>query len=102
MLTCIGDKAPFHYKKSRRGDAEIDRAVAHVLSHLTEAPEILEFSPYGYDERQYCSPGFNLRRGLPNEKCLGQFSRISYFCRQPEFHRAAVSRRIASRLRRYP
>ena len=60
VLTGIGDSAGFHYKKSRRGDAEIDRAVAHVLRHCGEPFEILDFSPYGYDERQYCSPGFNL------------------------------------------
>ncbi|MFZ0883838.1 MAG: DUF4910 domain-containing protein, partial [Candidatus Acidiferrales bacterium] len=63
VLTGIGDKGHFHYKKSRRGDAEIDRAVTHVLTHYTESTEILEFSPYGYDERQYCSPGFNLPVG---------------------------------------
>lgn len=80
VLTCIGDKAPFHYKKSRRGDAEIDRTVAHVLSHLTEAPEILEFSPYGYDERQYCSPGFNLAVGCLMRSVWGTF---------PEYHTSA-------------
>ncbi|MGB9433235.1 MAG: DUF4910 domain-containing protein [Candidatus Acidiferrum sp.] len=80
VLTCVGDKAPFHYKKSRRGDAEIDRAVAHVLSHLTERPEILEFSPYGYDERQYCSPGFNLAVGCLMRSVWGSF---------PEYHTSA-------------
>jgi aminopeptidase-like protein len=80
VLTCIGDKAPFHYKKSRRGGADIDRAVAHVLSHLTEASEILEFSPYGYDERQYCSPGFNLEVGCLMRSVWGSF---------PEYHTSA-------------
>jgi aminopeptidase-like protein len=80
VLTCIGDKAPFHYKKSRRGDAEIDHAVTHVLSHFTEAPEFLEFSPYGYDERQYCSPGFNLPVGCLMRSVWGTF---------PEYHTSA-------------
>ena len=80
VLTCIGDKAPFHYKKSRRGSAEIDRTVAHVLSHMTESPEILEFSPYGYDERQYCSPGFNLPVGCLMRSIWGTF---------PEYHTSA-------------
>jgi aminopeptidase-like protein len=80
VLTCIGDKAPFHYKKSRRGGTEIDRAVALVLAHLTEAPEILEFSPYGYDERQYCSPGFNLAVGCLMRSVWGSF---------PEYHTSA-------------
>lgn len=77
VLTCIGDKSQFHYKKSRRGNAEIDRAVAHVLTHQTESPEFLEFSPYGYDERQYCSPGFNLAVGCLMRSVWGTF---------PEYH----------------
>jgi aminopeptidase-like protein len=80
VLTCIGNQAPFHYKKSRRGDSEIDRTVAHVLSHRTEASEILEFSPYGYDERQYCSPGFNLAVGCLMRSVWGSF---------PEYHTSA-------------
>ena len=80
VLTCLGDNGRFHYKKSRRGDSEIDRVSAHVLSHLTEAPEILEFSPYGYDERQYCSPGFNLPVGCLMRSVWGTF---------PEYHTSA-------------
>lgn len=80
VLTCIGDKGSFHYKKSRRGKAEIDRAVMHVLSHQTHSPEFLEFSPYGYDERQYCSPGFNLPVGCLMRSVWGTF---------PEYHTSA-------------
>jgi aminopeptidase-like protein len=80
VLTCIGDDGPFHYKKSRRGNAEIDRAVAHVLAHDAEPAEILEFSPYGYDERQYCSPGFNLAVGCLMRSVWGSF---------PEYHTSA-------------
>jgi aminopeptidase-like protein len=80
VLTCIGDKSSFHYKKSRRGNAEIDRAVMNVLSHQTDAPEFLEFSPYGYDERQYCSPGFNLPVGCLMRSVWGTF---------PEYHTSA-------------
>jgi aminopeptidase-like protein len=80
VLTCIGDAGAFHYKKSRRGDAEIDRATAHVLRHYSESPEILEFSPYGYDERQYCSPGFNLAVGCLMRSVWGSF---------PEYHTSA-------------
>ena len=80
VLTCIGDGGGFHYKKSRRGDAEIDRAAAHVLRHYGESPEILEFSPYGYDERQYCSPGFNLPVGCLMRSVWGTF---------PEYHTSA-------------
>ena len=80
VLAGIGDKGGFHYKKSRRGDAEIDRAAAHVLKHCGEASEVLEFSPYGYDERQYCSPGFNLAVGCLMRSVWGTF---------PEYHTSA-------------
>lgn len=80
VLTCIGDSGGFHYKKSRRGNAEIDRAAAHVLKHHGEPSETVEFSPYGYDERQYCSPGFNLPVGCLMRSVWGTF---------PEYHTSA-------------
>lgn len=80
VLTGIGDKGRFHYKKSRQGNAEIDRAAAHVLAHSTDASEVLDFSPYGYDERQYCSPGFNLAVGCLMRSVWGSF---------PEYHTSA-------------
>ena len=80
VLTCVGDSGGFHYKKSRRGDAEIDRAAAHVLRHCGEPAEVLDFSPYGYDERQYCSPGFNLPVGCLMRSVWGTF---------PEYHTSA-------------
>ena len=36
VLSGIGDSGGFHYKKSRMGNAEIDRVVAHVLRHHGE------------------------------------------------------------------
>jgi aminopeptidase-like protein len=63
VLAALGDESQFRYKKSRRGNAEIDRAVAQALVDTGGEAEILDFSPYGYDERQYCSPGFNLAVG---------------------------------------
>jgi aminopeptidase-like protein len=80
VLTCVGDAGGFHYKKSRRGDAEIDRAVANVLRHCGESAEIIDFSPYGYDERQYCSPGFDLPVGCLMRSMWGQF---------PQYHTSA-------------
>ena len=80
VLTCIGDSGGFHYKKSRRPDAEIDHVVAHVLRHCGEPTEVLEFSPYGYDERQYCSPGFNMPVGCLMRSVWGTF---------PEYHTSA-------------
>jgi aminopeptidase-like protein len=80
VLAGLGDKGGFHYKKSRRGNTDIDRAVAHVVKHCGEESEVLDFSPYGYDERQYCSPGFNLAVGCLMRSVWGTF---------PEYHTSA-------------
>jgi aminopeptidase-like protein len=80
VVACVGDPGPFTYKKSRRGDAEIDRAASHVLRHAGRAHSIRDFSPYGYDERQFCSPGFNLPVG-----CLMRTPHGEY----PEYHTSA-------------
>jgi aminopeptidase-like protein len=73
VLTCIGDSGPFHYKKSRSG-ASIDRAVSHVLRHSDLVHTIIPFSPYGYDERQFCSPSFDLPVGCLMRAVHGTFS----------------------------
>ena len=80
VLTCVGDRGHITYKKSRRGDAEIDRAMAHVLKHSGRRYDIQNFSPNGYDERQYCSPGFNLPVG-----CLMRTPHEKF----PEYHSSA-------------
>jgi aminopeptidase-like protein len=80
ILACVGDAGKTTYKKSRRGQAEVDRAVANVLKHSGQDYEINEFSPWGYDERQYCSPGFNLPMG-----CLMRTPNGCY----PEYHTSA-------------
>ncbi|MCG8593826.1 MAG: DUF4910 domain-containing protein [Kiloniellales bacterium] len=80
VLSCVGDGGGPTYKKSRQGDALIDRAMAHVLRNAAAAPNIIDFFPYGYDERQYCSPGFDLPVGL--------FQR-SQFATFPEYHTSA-------------
>jgi aminopeptidase-like protein len=80
VVSCVGDAGGPVYKKSRRGDAVIDRAMAHVLHHTDSSPTILEFAPYGYDERQFCSPGFDLPVGLFQRSQFGTF---------PEYHTSA-------------
>ncbi len=77
VVSCVGDASGPTYKRTRRGDALIDRAMEHVLRQWAREPNILEFSPYGYDERQYCSPGFNLSVGLFQRSQFGTF---------PEYH----------------
>lgn len=80
VVACVGDPGRSTYKKSRRGDAEIDKAVAHVLKHSGQDYEVMDFSPYGYDERQFCSPGFNLPVGCFMRTPHGRF---------PEYHTSA-------------
>ena len=75
-----GDAGPFFYKRSRRGDAEVDQVTEHVLAHSGHPHTILPFIPYGYDERQYCSPGFNLPVGSLTRTPHGRF---------PEYHTSA-------------
>lgn len=57
VLACAGDSGRLTYKQSRRGDAEIDRVLRHVLAASERPHHVTEFTPYGYDERQFCSPG---------------------------------------------
>jgi aminopeptidase-like protein len=76
----LGDPGRFHYKKSRRESAEIDRAVLHVLRTSGEEFGVEDFVPFGYDERQYCSPGFDL--------AVGSLTRTPYG-RYPEYHTSA-------------
>jgi len=80
VLTCLGDSSPLTYKRSRRGNAEIDQAFAHVLRHASQPSKVIDFFPYGYDERQYCSPGFNLPVGCVMRGRHGEF---------PEYHTSA-------------
>jgi len=63
VATCVGDSGKISYKKTRIGNTEIDRIVKYVLDNSTNEFKINEFSPIGSDERQFCSPGFNLPIG---------------------------------------
>jgi aminopeptidase-like protein len=74
VVACVGDPGHFHYKKSRRDTAEIDRVVEHILRRSGAPYSIRDFSPYGYDERQYCSPGFDLPVGSLTRTPHGQFA----------------------------
>ncbi|MCF6157332.1 MAG: DUF4910 domain-containing protein [wastewater metagenome] len=73
VAACLGDSGKFTYKKSRRGDAEIDRVVINALKNSTFDYEVRDFIPYGYDERQYCSPEFNLPVGCLMRSPYGQY-----------------------------
>ncbi len=79
-ISCVGDSGSFTYKKSRQGYVEIDQAVINVLRNSEQAYKIVEFSPYGYDERNFCSPGFNLAVGSLTRSTYSQF---------PQYHSSA-------------
>jgi aminopeptidase-like protein len=76
-LTCLGDGHPFTYKKTVGGAADIDQAAAYVLANSGLAHQVIDFFPYGYDERQYNSPGFRVPVGSLMRGRHGQF---------PEYH----------------
>ncbi len=80
VLACVGDSGHMNYKKSRQDNAEIDRAVVQVFKDSGDPYRTFDFSPYGYDERQFCSPGLNLPVGCLMRTPHGQF---------PEYHTSA-------------
>jgi aminopeptidase-like protein len=76
-LTCLGDGAPFSYKRTLGGAATIDRVAEYVLRESGRAHEVIDYFPYGYDERQYNSPGYRIPVGSLMRGRHGQF---------PEYH----------------
>jgi aminopeptidase-like protein len=80
VLASLGAGEQFTYKKSRRGNSEVDRAALKILQDFGKSYDVLDFSPYGYDERQYCSPGFNLPVGCLMRAPHGTF---------PQYHTSA-------------
>jgi aminopeptidase-like protein len=80
VLGLLGDSAALTYKCSRRGDCEIDRAAAYVLADAAFRGGTIPFEPYGYDERQLCSPGFNLPVGRLTRSVNGGY---------PQYHSSA-------------
>ncbi|MBS0231890.1 MAG: DUF4910 domain-containing protein [Proteobacteria bacterium] len=80
VLAGVGDRGAPTYKRSRNGNREIDRVLTHALAQTGRPATILDFSPYGYNERQFCSPGFDLSVGLFQRSLWGSF---------PEYHTSA-------------
>jgi aminopeptidase-like protein len=87
VVTCIGDCGNFTYKKSRQGDTLVDRAVQTILNETEENFEIIDFAPRGSDERQYCSPGFNLPVGSLMRTMYGVY---------PEYHTSSDNKEFVS------
>ncbi|GMV01611.1 MAG: DUF4910 domain-containing protein [Burkholderiaceae bacterium] len=76
----LGDAGPLRYKRSRRGDTVTDRVAAHVIGREPFSGLLTPFEPYGYDERQFCSPGFDLPVGRITRSPNGTY---------PEYHTSA-------------
>jgi aminopeptidase-like protein len=79
VVSCVGDPGPLRYKRSRRGNATVDRASAYVVGH-EPASIVSDWQPTGGDERQFCSPGFDLPVGTLSRTPHGLF---------PEYHSSA-------------
>ena len=63
VMGLLGDPGSLTYKRSRRGNCEIDQLLSYLVSQADPPGRVIDFEPYGYDERQLCSPGFNLPVG---------------------------------------
>lgn len=74
VLALLGDAGCSTYRKCRREDAEINRVVSHVLAHAGADFRVSRFEPFGYDQRQFCSPGFDLPIGCLMRSPDGGFS----------------------------
>jgi len=91
VITCVGLQSAFTLKKSRRGDTDADRAALHVLKRwtgrTTDPVRVLEFWPSGSDERQYCSPGFDLPVASIMRTMYGAY---------PEYHTSLDNKQLVS------
>ncbi len=87
VVSCVGVGDRFTLKRSRRGDTLADRAALYVLKQLPEQPTVLDFFPSGSDERQYCSPGFNLPVASVMRSMYGSY---------PEYHTSLDNRDLLS------
>jgi aminopeptidase-like protein len=111
VLGLVGDRGPITYKRSRRLTSDIDAIAAHVLPGVAPTARLVDFSPYGYDERQLCSPGFDLPVGRltrsPNNAypeyhtSADNFSIISEAAMAESLHAAAALMRVADRNESY-
>lgn len=90
VLTGMGDSGALVYKKSRLGDKVIDRAGAHVMAHGAEQGRVIDYYPYGYDERQFCSPGFDLPVGRLSRTPHGEYPEYHTSGDNPDFVKPAA------------
>jgi len=87
VVSCIGDTGKFTYKKSRQGDSLADRCAESILKQTEQEFIIEDFFPTGSDERQFCSPGFNLPVGSLMRTRYGKY---------PEYHTSGDNKDLIS------
>ncbi len=87
VVSCIGDSGNFTYKRSRQHSSLADKAALHVLANLDKKAKVINFSPLGSDERQYCSPAFDLPMGSLMRTMYGKF---------PEYHTSLDNKEFIS------
>jgi aminopeptidase-like protein len=85
VLTGLGDPSPLTYKSSRKASSRMDRLARRVLGSLDSAARFMPWDPYGYDERQFCSPGFDLPVGRLTRGVHGQYPQYHTSGDGPEF-----------------
>lgn len=73
VVTCVGDQGNYTYKRSKRGNTLADRAAEHILKYADVPYKVMDFEIGGSDERQYCSPGFNLPVGSLTRSMYKQY-----------------------------
>jgi len=89
VLSLLGDRGPLNYKRTRFGQAAIDRAATQVLQRQHPGGRIIDFSPWGYDERQFGSPGIALPVGRLTRTPNGEFPEYHTSADNPDFVTAA-------------
>jgi aminopeptidase-like protein len=87
VVTCVGHGDAFTYKKSKKGHTLADKAAIHVINQSNMSNTVIDWSPFGSDERQYCSPGFNLPVGSLMRTMYGAY---------PEYHTSLDNRELIS------
>ena len=80
VIAVAGDAGQLTYKKSRNDDSYINNLAISALETREMPFGIEEFTPFGYDERQFCSPGIDLP--------IGRLTRTPNGC-YPEYHTSA-------------
>ncbi|MCD9023671.1 DUF4910 domain-containing protein [Cohnella silvisoli] len=87
VVTCVGHGEAFTYKKSKQANTLADKAAMHVLKQSGKLHKVVDWNPFGSDERQYCSQAFKLPMGSLMRTMYGEY---------PEYHTSLDNRSLIS------